>query len=110
MIWQDYAISAIQIAFILALVPAIRGQDKPARSSCLMTAVLLYSLGVIFSTLGLWFAVATSVGSGIAWTILLIQKRPPKIDAVDLMFSAGNIADGDVRIYGVAREPDTERS
>ena len=74
MIWQDYAIMAIQFAFAAALLPAVFGPAKPDRWTCAMTGGLLYALAAVVGTLDLWLSMASSVVCGAMWTVLLFQR------------------------------------
>ena len=75
MLWQDFVIMISCFGFAIALIPSIRGKQKPAKSSCVLTALLLMAIAVCFATLGLWLSFASEVASIIAWTILYFQKR-----------------------------------
>lgn len=75
MIWQDYAIMAIQFSFALALLPAVFGKEKPDRWACLMTSVLLYVMAFVMATLALKLASLSSFVVGTVWVILLVQRR-----------------------------------
>jgi len=75
MIWQDLVISFACFGFAIALIPSIRGRDKPAKSSCAITAGLLTAIAVCFATLGLWISFASEITAIVAWTILFFQKR-----------------------------------
>lgn len=73
--WQDVVIMVSCFGFAVALIPSIAGKSKPARSSCLLTAVLLTAIAVCFATLGLWLSFWAEVTSIGAWLILLFQRR-----------------------------------
>lgn len=75
MIWQDVVIMVACFSFALALIPSIRGQNKPARSTCAMTIVALTAVAVCFGTLRLYLALASEIVGITAWGILLFQKR-----------------------------------
>jgi len=75
MIWQDVVIMFGCFGFALALIPSIRGKQKPERSSCLLTIILLMAIAICFATLGLWLSMASEITAIIAWAILLFQKR-----------------------------------
>jgi biotin transporter BioY len=75
MTWQDVVICIGCFGFALALIPSIRGKHKPARSSCLLTMVLLAMIAVCFATLCLWLSFSAEIASFIAWGILLFQRR-----------------------------------
>ena len=73
--WQDVIIMISCFGFAVALIPSIKGNQKPAKSSCLLTIVLLTAITVSFATLGLWLSFVAEMSSIIAWGILLFQKR-----------------------------------
>lgn len=73
--WQDLVICLGCFGFALALVPSIRGKQKPARSSCLITMVLLAMIATSFITLHLWASFFAELASFAAWSILLFQRR-----------------------------------
>lgn len=72
---QDYVLTAGSIVFVLALIPAIRAAEKPARSTCGLTAGVLYVFAVTDWTLNLKFTAFTTFLAAAAWSILLLQKR-----------------------------------
>lgn len=78
--WQDTALSIINFAFILTLLPAIihnyrikevKGQSIITYSS---TAILLTIMCYIFYTLDLSLSALATAGTAITWYILLGQK------------------------------------
>jgi len=75
MIWQDIVIMVACFGFAVALIPSIRGKQKPEKSSCAITMVLLMAIAVSFATLGLWLSFISEITAIIAWGILLFQKR-----------------------------------
>lgn len=75
MIWQDVVIMVACFGFAIALIPSIRGRQKPERSSCLLTIILLLAIAVSFATLKLWLSTVAEITAIIAWGILLFQKR-----------------------------------
>ena len=75
MIWQDIVIMVACFGFAVALIPSIRGGQKPERSSCLFTIILLLAIAVCFGTLKLWLSMTAEITAIIAWGILLFQKR-----------------------------------
>jgi len=78
--WQDTALSIINFAFILTLIPAIiqnfrlkevKGQSIITYSS---TAILLTIMSYIFYTLDLALSALATGGTAVTWYILLGQK------------------------------------
>ena len=66
MIWQDIVIMIACFGFAIALIPSIRGKQKPAKSSCILTIALLVAIAVCFATLGLWLSMASEITAIIA--------------------------------------------
>ncbi len=74
MIWQDFVLAVCSLTFTLALIPSIRGKEKPALTTSLLTSLVLVTVAVTYATLSLWFAVAAAFLNLLAWLILAVQK------------------------------------
>lgn len=72
--WQDFVFTIGQFIFIVALVPTIRGKDKPAFITSLLTTIILFSFGMTYLTLKLWGSAIFAFLNASAWAILAIQK------------------------------------
>lgn len=72
--WQDYALTAIQIAFCITLIPMLRATEKPPLTSSVSNGVVILMMAAIMSTLHLWIAVAAQAIVGIQWLVLAYQK------------------------------------
>jgi hypothetical protein len=72
--WQDTVIAVCQLMFVPALLPTMRGADKPALSSCVLNASIISVIAFTQATLGLWFSTATSATTIAAWLVLAVQK------------------------------------
>lgn len=72
--WEDLVLAIAGFMFSVALIPTLRGKEKPALSSSLTTAGLLGCVAVAYAFLGLWLGFASTVLNGIAWTSLAIQR------------------------------------
>jgi len=72
--WQDYAVSCLQFVFILFMFPMIFSKDKAPVTTSLPFGVALVSMGVVFSTIPLWWSAATSATCGILWLVVASQK------------------------------------
>lgn len=75
MIWQDILIMVGCFVLGFALLPSILSKEKPARSTCLMSFIILASFSVAFATLGLWLSLVAEVFVTVMWLVLLIQRR-----------------------------------
>lgn len=74
MIWQDWIFTIGQFIFVIALIPTIRGKDKPAFITSLITTIILYSFSFTYITLKLWGSAIFASLNATAWAILAIQK------------------------------------
>ncbi len=74
MVWQDYVIALVQIGLVIALIPTLRGKDKPALSTSIMNTLLLGIITFCFFTLELYFATCTVLATALAWAVLAVQK------------------------------------
>lgn len=71
--WQDYVLTAGSIAFVLALIPAVRAKEKPARTTSAMTSFVLWIFAATDVTLGLYWTALTTALTASMWLVLLIQ-------------------------------------
>lgn len=71
--WQDYVISICILVFIVALLPSVRGSDKPALSTSLITASVQLVLTLTYVTMELWYSVATGIVLFLLWSLLAGQ-------------------------------------
>lgn len=73
--WQTWAISGVQILFILSLLPTIFDtQQKPALSTSIITVLGGLVLAYAFYSLSLWSAVVTTTILNLEWAILAYQR------------------------------------
>jgi hypothetical protein len=72
--WQDLALTAASLIFIVALVPTVLSENqKPALSTSVMNAAVSTGIAIVYVTLQLWFAAATTALNGILWLVIGIQ-------------------------------------
>ena len=79
MIWQDVALTIVNIIVGYALVPQVyHGFKTKTGNLTIQTATIstigIFLFAIIFTTMNLLFSAAICVFNGIMWTILLIQK------------------------------------
>ena len=72
--WQDYALTIVQISFCIPLVPMILAKEKPPLVSSIPVAIALLLGAATVATLHLWLAAGTPAVTGIEWAILAYQK------------------------------------
>lgn len=72
--WQDFVITAGSIVFGVALIPMIRGKDKPPLLTSVPTATFLTAFVGVYGSLGLWLSTVVGAFSALAWWVLVVQK------------------------------------
>lgn len=72
--WEDWVITIGQIIFIIAIVPALRGKDKPPTFTSVTTGTVLLAFAAAQYSLGLITSVFTSIILGSSWIFLGYQK------------------------------------
>lgn len=72
--WQDWIFTIGQFIFVIALIPTIRGKDKPAFITSLITTIILFSFAATYTTLQLWGSALFASLNASAWGILAVQK------------------------------------
>ena len=72
--WQDWVLSVGAFAILVSLVPTIRGEQKPALTTSIMSTVIVATFGVTMATLGLWLSALANVGISGAWALLAYQR------------------------------------
>jgi heme O synthase-like polyprenyltransferase len=73
--WQDIVISICQTSFLVALVPSIKSNHKPAVTTSVMYAILLCVIAFSLATLHLWLSAITALAGAVPWFILALQKH-----------------------------------
>ncbi len=74
MSWQDIILTTGQVIFVIALFPSIFSNDKPAFSTSLMNAIVLYIMSLTYITLHLYGGAVGLFLTGTCWLILTVQK------------------------------------
>ena len=72
--WQDIVLGVGQLLFLVALIPSLRSEDKPALGTSVMTGALLTVFAVVYLTLGLLFSTISSLIIALGWWTLAFQK------------------------------------
>ncbi len=73
--WQDVVFMVGNLIFLIALLPSIFSDDKPAKWTSLSTAIVLSLYVVTYYSLSLTYASITGTLSALAWWVLYFQKR-----------------------------------
>ena len=71
---QDLILTVGSLVLMIALIPSILGEHKPALSTSASTGMVLVVFAGVYTSLRLWFAAIVTCLSGILWLVLAIQK------------------------------------
>ncbi len=74
MVWQDIVMAVGQFIFFVALIPTIKAKEKPALSTCVVTAVILTAYIPTLWTLRLYTGMTSTVLIAGGWWTLAIQN------------------------------------
>jgi len=74
MTWQDYVLTAGSWVFIIALIPTLRGKEKPQILTSVVTGCILVVYASVYATLGLWLSVISTSVLALSWFTLAVQK------------------------------------
>lgn len=80
MIWQDFVFTIGAWIFIVALLPAIFGHNKPPASTSFTNSLVLLSFAIAYFTIELWLSAASAALLALAWLFLGWQKYSQKFD------------------------------
>ena len=72
--WQDLVLTIGQIAFIIALIPSITSNHKPALKTSLINGIVLILFALTYISLSLSLAAIGTFITGIMWLTLANQK------------------------------------
>lgn len=72
--WQDLALTAASLVFIIALIPTVLSDtQKPALSTSILNAAVSTGIAIVYVTLHLWFAATTTGVNGVLWLAIGLQ-------------------------------------
>lgn len=73
--WQDYALTACNVALNISLIPSLRSQHKPAKATCLLYFATLWIISIIEWTLNLPLSSSLTFVATLGWYWLWQQDR-----------------------------------
>src|SRR4051794_35312814 len=87
--WQDWVFSVGGFLILASLIPTLRGEQKPALTTGVMSFVLVAIFACTMATLGLWLSAFANALISLSWGTLALQRwqadrRSPVIRAVPL--------------------------
>jgi hypothetical protein len=79
MVWQDIAITLINVLTGYVLIPQVYHGFKTKTSglklqTLIITTICLFSFAIVFATMGLILSALISTFNSIMWGLLLLQK------------------------------------
>ncbi|HLF80033.1 MAG TPA: hypothetical protein VJB57_21345 [Dehalococcoidia bacterium] len=74
MTWQDWVFSIGGLFVLVGLVPMIRGEQKPALATSLLTTTLVAIFAATMASMSLWLSALTNAMISIAWGVLALQR------------------------------------
>lgn len=70
---NDLIFTAGSIAFLVALIPSLISDDKPAKKTSLITSIVLYAFTFNYISLGLYISSIVGFATASCWLALYIQ-------------------------------------
>jgi hypothetical protein len=74
MAWQDWVMSFATFVLGASLIPTIRGDDKPALSTGILTTVFVAVIAGVMASMGLWLSAFANAIIVVAWGTISTQK------------------------------------
>lgn len=71
--WRDRLVVVLQLMFIIALLPAIFGNEKPGFWTSFPTAIAVSIFAYIYATILWWWTVSVTSVLALEWWILVYQ-------------------------------------
>jgi len=72
--WQDWVFSLGGFLILASLVPTLRGEQKPALTTGVMSFVLVAIFACTMITLGLWLSAFANGLISLSWGVLALQR------------------------------------
>ena len=72
--WQDWVFSLGGFLILASLVPTLRGEQKPALTTGIMSFVLVAIFACTMVTLGLWLSAFANALISLSWGVLAFQR------------------------------------
>lgn len=72
--WQDLVLSGGTLVLAAALLPSVFSEHKPSVYTSVSTGTVLGIFAVVYFSLSMWFAAATTVLTCGLWATLAVQE------------------------------------
>ncbi len=76
--WQDLVLSIGTWIFVIALIPTVRGKQKPEFSTSFMTGTVLFIFALTYLSLQLWMSAVSTFVTTALWLTLAYQRHKQK--------------------------------
>lgn len=71
--WQDRVFSLGEVVFLTGLIPSLLSNQKPAATTSIATAIMLYAFLFVHASYGLWVTFTLTFITATIWLALGIQ-------------------------------------
>ena len=71
--WQDKVFSVGEIVFLTGLIPSLLTDQKPAATTSIATAIMLYAFLFVHASYGLWVTFTLTAFTATVWLALGVQ-------------------------------------
>lgn len=73
--WQDVVLSVANGLLILPLIPTVRDADAQVpRTTSIPTGACILTIGLVYATMGLWYATGTAVTQSVLWAYIAAYR------------------------------------
>lgn len=72
--WQDWTLGVSVLAFNIALIPSVYGEQKPRMATSILTALFLVPEIIVFASLALRYSFAMATLNSCLWATLAVQR------------------------------------
>ena len=72
--WQDWVFFLGGLIVLASLIPTLRGHQKPALATSMISFVLIAIFAFTMATLGLWLSGLVNAAMSLAWGTLALQR------------------------------------
>lgn len=71
--WQDKVFSVGEVVFLTGLIPSLLSNQKPAWTTSIATAIMLYAFMVVHASYKLWVTFSLTFVTATIWLALGLQ-------------------------------------
>lgn len=73
--WQEAVLSIANGALAIPLIPTVLDSDAQVpRTTSIPTGVCILVIGLVYATMGLWYATGTAVTQSALWAYIAVRR------------------------------------